>query len=246
MSPLTIIILLGIVVFVTHALEAVTGFGCTVLAFPFVIAITGDIGYTKIILSILAWLLALYFAITKFKNINWKQFLIISTLAGVGLPAGMLIFKSMDAVFLTKLLGGFIILSASIQLYKIYSPNVVMQSSFSFLNYLYLIAGGVVHGAFATGGPLIVLYSTKKITNKGEFRATMCLLWACLNSILIIQFLFDKKLTEKVTLELIQLLPFLLAGIIIGEIIHSRINEDLFRKIVFFMLFFVGLVMVII
>ncbi len=35
------ILLSGLTVFVTHALEAVTGFGCTVLALPFVTALIG-------------------------------------------------------------------------------------------------------------------------------------------------------------------------------------------------------------
>ena len=54
------LLLLSLIVFVTHGLEAVTGFGCTVLAFPFVIAVTGDIVFSKIILTILAWVLALF------------------------------------------------------------------------------------------------------------------------------------------------------------------------------------------
>ena len=161
------LLLLSLIVFVTHGLEAVTGFGCTVLAFPFVIAVTGDIVFSKIILTILAWVLALFFVITNFKKINWRQFILIAALAGVGIPVGILAFKNLNSALLTKILGGFIVLSAGIQIYKLYFQTTVQKFLQSV--HLYLILGGVVHGAFATGGPLIVLYSTKSLSTRESF-----------------------------------------------------------------------------
>lgn len=243
MSLFLILTLVGIVVFITHTLEAVTGFGCTVLAFPFVIAIMGDIEQAKIILSILAWLLALWFVITKFKSIHWKQFGIIVLLAGLGMPFGMVLFKSLDATVLKKILGVFIVVSAGIQLTKIFAPNSKIRSLPAFFQYNFLFLGGIVHGAFAVGGPFVVLYATKKIADKGQFRATLCLLWAMLNSVLMVQYFLEGKLTEKTGFELSVLTPFLAAGIVFGEIIHKKVDEELFRKIVFSLLLIVGIVM---
>lgn len=245
MSLLLMLSLVGLVVFITHTLESVTGFGCTVLAFPFVIAIMGDLERAKIVLTVLAWMLAAWFVITKFKQIHWKQFGIIVLLAGLGMPIGMLLFKSFDAMILKKILGGFIVVSATIQLVKLYMPNKV-RSLPAFFNYNFLFLGGIVHGAFAVGGPLIVLYSAKKIPDKRQFRATMCLLWATLNTVLILQYLFESKLTGKIGIDLSVLLPFLIAGIVLGEIIHNKVSEMLFKKIVFISLLVVGITMVII
>lgn len=244
MSMVEILLLVGLVVFITHTLEAITGFGCTVLAFPFVILLMKDLEQAKIVLSILAWVLAAYFVVTKFKQIWWKQFGIILLLAGMGMPIGMLIFKSLDAVLLNKILGIFIVLSAALQLFKCFVPGTKSYAIPRFAGYLFLFAGGVVHGAFAVGGPLIVLYSANKIPDKGQFRATMCLLWTTLNSVLIVQYFVEKKLTIEVGYDLLFLLPFLLAGIIAGELIHKKVSEMLFKKIVFASLFFVGLLMV--
>lgn len=246
MSFLTVILLLSLVIFITHSLEAVTGFGCTVLAFPFVIAITGDIGYSKIILSILGWLLAIYFAAVNYRRINWRQFAIIASLAALGLPLGILIFKNLDGDMLKRILGGFIVLSAGIQLYKLYNVRERKAARFNPLNYLYLFFGGIVHGAFATGGPLIVLYSAKKITNKGEFRATMCLLWSVLNTFLMIQYITDGALTPEIGITTAALIPSMVLSIVVGEKIHKKVNEELFKKIVFWLLLVVGVVMLLI
>lgn len=244
MSWITIILLVGLVVFITHALEAVTGFGCTVLAFPFVVYILGDVEQAKILLSILAWLLALYIAISKFKSINWRQFAVIALITGIGLPVGMYLFKSINPSGLKLFLGIVVIVSAGIQLYKLYFPKPASWQMPGWVSYIYLVAGGVVHGAFASGGPLVVLYSAKKLPGKAEFRATMCLLWATLNTILMVQFYLEDKLTVEVGKELLILLPFLIAGIFAGEAIHNRVNEMLFKKIIFVSLFVVGCFMV--
>ena len=266
-------LLVGLVVFITHTVESITGFGCTVLAFPFVIFLMKDLEQAKIILSILAWMLAAYFVVTKFRYINWKQFCIIILLAGFGMPIGMLIFQHLDTAILKKLLGIFIVFSAAIQLYKCFFGNrlkstqpsqihkdshgsnkirVHLQNLFylcanmllKYTGYVFLFAGGIIHGAFAAGGPLVVLYSAGKMPEKAQFRATMCLLWTALNTVLMIQYMLEKKLNLETGRNLLFLIPFLVAGIIMGEAIHKKVNEAFFKKIVFASLLVVGVVMV--
>ena len=274
---LEILLLAGLVVFVTHSIESITGFGCTVLALPFVIFLMKDLEQAKILLSILAWILAVYFVAAKFKSINWKQFGIILLLAGLGMPIGMWVFMNLDAVILIKLLGIFIVLSAAIQLYKCFfgirlintqpsqnhtdshgskkisfhlhnqcysDANRLVKQLHKVSGYFFLFAGGIVHGAFAAGGPLVVLYSAGKIPDKAQFRATMCLLWTTLNTALMIRFMLEKKLNLEVGRNLLVLLPFLVAGIIAGDAIHKKVNETLFKKIVFASLLLVGVVMI--
>ena len=150
-----------------------------------------------------------------------------------------------NAVLLTKVLGVFIILSATVQLYKSFVPATGTNSLPKWLGYTFLFSGGIVHGAFAVGGPLIVLYSSKKIVDKGQFRATMCLLWTTLNTVLMIQYLLEGKLTLAIGYDILFLLPFLAAGIFAGEAIHNKVSEILFKKIVFASLLLVGVTMLI-
>ncbi|MGL4369083.1 MAG: sulfite exporter TauE/SafE family protein [Spirochaetota bacterium] len=249
------IFLTGFVVFITHAIEAVTGFGCTVLAFPFVTALVG-IKEAKVILSIMAWLLAVYFVITKFKKINFRQFGIIVTFACLGMPIGIFLFNKFPADILKTILGIFIIVTSLIQLQKIFFPEM-RSITLHYSGYLLILFfGGIVHGAFATGGPFIVLYATRNLRDKGEFRATLCLLWATLNSILFVtdptfsSFFGSMKNTiiyaQPLSTDVIHvawMFPFLIAGIFAGECIHERVNPDLFKKIVFFVLLFTGIFM---
>ncbi|GHT69812.1 hypothetical protein AGMMS50239_37220 [Bacteroidia bacterium] len=248
LSIVEILLLAGLIVFITHALEAVTGFGCSVLAFPFMLFLMNDMEHVKIILTILAWLLAVYFATTKYRDIYWKQFAIIVLLSGAGMPAGMFLFKSLEPSLLVKSLGLFIVVSAAVQLYcsvsRVKTIPYFCATLSRGIGYLILFSGGIVHGAFAVGGPLIILYSTKKIPDKARFRATMCLLWTTLNTVLITHYFFQGKITVRIGYDLLFLLPFLTGGVIVGEIIHKRVSENLFKKIVFTSLLLVGMVMI--
>lgn len=255
MSPL-VFALVGFTVFITHALEAITGFGCTVLALPFVTALVG-VKTGVPILATLAWILALYIVATKWRYINMKEFGLILFFVGLGLPFGMLAFKNLDSRLLKKILALFITLSAAWQVYRRFTrPNkgnahcpaatetVLTQRSWGRLPYyLLLVIGGMVHGAFASGGPLVVLYASKALTDKGSFRATLCLLWTTLNTILLANYLWTGVFTAPIISGTAGMLPFLVAGIIVGEKIHYRVDGELFGKLIFLVLLATGLFM---
>ena len=236
-------LLSGCVVFLTHAIEAVTGFGCTVLALPFVTALLG----TKtgvVVLAVLAWLLAAYMVVTKRRHLNLKEYGIIVLFVGFGLPVGMYLFKTLDAALMKKILAVFILLVSAYQLGRgFFTSRKGPAFSSPVPYYALLVLGGIVHGAFASGGPLVVVYAARALKDKGEFRATLCLLWTTLNTVLLISFALNGLLNAE-TLGIIGLmLPFLGAGIYAGEKVHDKVNAEVFTKVVFGVLFASGLVM---
>lgn len=253
MSPT--ILLTGLVVFVTHGLEAITGFGCTVLALPFATILLGIVE-AKFLLAILAWALALYIAISKFKRIVWSQYAVILLFVGAGMPIGMYAFATLPRALLVKLLGAFITLSSAMQLWRLIAAPLLARRRGSaspgdaapasrprWFHFVLLFLGGIVHGAFASGGPLVVLYAARALPEKGNFRATLTLLWATLNTALIIGFANSGLFTSERWILLGEMTPFLLAGIVAGELIHNRIRGEIFTKLVFGTLFFTGIFM---
>ncbi len=241
------ILLSGLVIFITHTLEAVTGFGCAVLAMPFVTALLG-IRMGVMVITVLAWILALYFAVVKFRDIDWKQYFIITGFMLLGLPVGMYLFRSVDSSNLKLILAIFILAVSTYQLYRLgmnkkTKAPVVARSAFVY--YLLLMAGGVIHGIFSSGGPLVVLYASRQLQQKGTFRATLCLLWTTLNTIIIASYLIEGSFTAPIAKTTALLVPFVLAGIIAGEKIHDKVNERTFSLIVFGMLFLTAIFMLI-
>jgi uncharacterized protein len=255
-----ILALTGFVVFITYGLEAMIGFGGTVFALPFATFLLGIVE-ARFLLAILACTLDLYIAISKFKRIIWKQFGVILLFAGLGMPLGMYAFATLPRALLIKLLGAFITLTAAFQLWKlVVAPAIARRRDpqagveetgaaaaprIRWFHYALLFLGGIVHGAFAAGGPLVVLYAAKALPEKGNFRATLTLLWATLNTVLIVGFASSGMFTTARWTHLGEMAPFLVVGIVAGEIVHHRVRAEVFARIVFAILLLTGMVMMV-
>ena len=234
----------GLTVFITHALEAVTGFGCTVLALPFFTALFG-VRQGVMVLTILAWILALYMVISKRKQVDLRQYAIITGLMLCGLPVGIFLFRTSDVSALRIILAYFIVASASVQLLKLSGILRINKALPKPIAFALLILGGVVHGMFSSGGPLVVLYATTALPDKGRFRATLCLLWTTLNTIIITTYLIGGNLDKPALTTGVWMLPFLVLGIIAGEKVHDKVDAKVFSYIVFSMLLLTGLFMLV-
>lgn len=236
------ILLFGLVVLITHFLEGITGFGCTVLALPFCIMLVG-IKTAVPTLIILAWILAGYIVIIAFKDILWKEFIRIISFVVLGLPIGIWLFSRMPEGILKKILATFMILVSIRGLYVSFKGSGFKLQMPKLLLNAVLFLGGIIHGAFGTGGPFVVIYATKAIPNKNNFRATLCLLWFSLNTLIIVRNIMNGVITASVINLLLWTIPFLVAGMLLGNIAHNRVKDTMFVRTVYGVLLLSGIFM---
>ncbi len=242
------ILLSGLVIFCSFTLEAITGFGCTVMALPFVIALLG-MHNGVIVLTVLAMLLAMYIAIRNFRSINWKQYAIIVLLMLPGLFLGRRLQSLVDTKVLKMILAIFIMAVSGLRLLFMFLKKGKQEDKADrkvpWYSYLALLGAGVVHGLFSSGGPLAIIYTTAAIKEKNQFRATLCLLWTTLNIVLIATYLIDGSITAEIGKTILWLLPFMLAGIVLGEVVAKRVNDRIFTILVYICLLLTGIFMLI-
>ncbi len=238
-------------VFITHCLEGITGFGCTVLALPFVVLLLG-IKIAVPVLVILAWLLAGYIIIRSWKNIIWKEFLFIVLYVGIGLPIGLAMFEHLSPTILKIILAIFmigvgihgIIKTRAQKKILLEDPTKLPVPKKNLIMKGILILGGIIHGAFGTGGPFVVIYASKALQNKTLFRVTLCLLWFSLNTIMLAQWFFTGNILKKeIFYYTLYTLPFLITGMLLGDYLHHKVNEYYFKILVYIILFASGIVL---
>ncbi|HQK33245.1 MAG TPA: sulfite exporter TauE/SafE family protein, partial [Spirochaetales bacterium] len=153
------------------------------------------------------------------------------------------LFNSSQAV-IKKILASFIIVSAAIQLIKLLVLKTDRTVLPRWAGYLLLFAGGIVHGMFSSGGPFVVLYASGAIKDKSQFRASLCVLWSTLNTIIIVTYILKGRFSMQSFIDLGAAIPFLIGGIIIGEALHHKVNARTFSIIVFSMLLATGIIMI--
>ncbi len=242
-------LLIGLIYFAVNLLEGITGFGSIVIALPF-LSILLWIRVTVPMLCVTGLLMSGFLVIRSWKSFRWKEFSFIAWFAALGMPVGMIAFGKMSPAGLGILLAVFMIgiglHGVTGQLRNRKGPewlsNVPCRKTPAMK--ILLFCGGVVHGAFGTGGPFVVIYASRALPDKGLFRATLSMLWVVLN--------FSRLAVWGVTGELWNLqlwryvwgaLPFLAAGVLAGDFLHRRVNGFYFRLCVYGVLFLAGWVM---
>lgn len=240
-------LLLMLIFFLGNIVESVTGFGSTIIAVT-LLAHLYPIHYLVVVFIPLNIVLSLYFVLRYYYAIEhsllWKKIL---PLAGLGLPIGILIFNTVQNQILKVAFGIFVIGFSLYELFRILkTSNQVIPKQISLLkSAFFLISGGIMQGAYASGGPLIVYYASKKIFNKQSFRSTLSALWLVLNIFLVINYVLTGRINYATFKADIILLPMLVIGIVIGEWLHNRIPERIFRIFIFLLLLVAGASLVI-
>lgn len=236
------IFIFGLIVLVTHMLEGITGLGATVLALPFAILLFG-IGVAVPVLVILALFLSFYILAVSYRNILWKEYAKISLLAGLGLPLGIWGFSALSEKMLKILLAAFMLAVSVRGLYVTMKRPGRGSGVLRRLSPAFLVLGGGMHGAFSSGGPLVIVYATEAIPDKSRFRATLSMVWITMNLILLGQFAARGYVTPEVQRIALCALPFVIAGAVIGNRVHKRVRESTFVKMVYGILLVSGAVM---
>lgn len=233
------VFLFSLVVLITHLIEGITGFGCTVLALPFGVYLFG-LKTAVPTLVILALILALYVVISSYNYIIWRVYFRILFFMGLGLPVGLFLFSRFPEKNLKLILAVFMIFIGLRGLYMTFSGKQIFTNMPDIFLKILLFLGGCIHGAFGSGGPLAVIYATKTLPEKSNFRATLCLLWVTLNTVILIQDFKSGAITEEVLKLLLFLFPALVLGAFLGNVLHKKMDKSIFDKIVYSVLLLSG------
>ena len=99
-----------------------------------------------------------------------------------------------------------------------------------------ILGAGLMHGLYATGGPLLVYTIGRRVPDKAIFRSTLTVVWLLLNSALITYFVIDDRYTTGHLGNIAYLVGPVIIGIAIGERLHRALGGRRFRQLIFGML----------
>lgn len=104
----------------------------------------------------------------------------------------------------------------------------------------WLLAAGLVHGVYATGGPLLVYVVDRLRLPPRSFRATLAGVWLTLNLLLVAGFAARGRLEAASVATSAALAPCLALGLLAGHRVHTRLDPRRLRVGVLALLVVVG------
>lgn len=236
--------LLVLIVAVAFTIETALGFGATVVT----VAIGSMLAPIDEILPIFVPLnivLSAALVVRGLRAIAWRELTRrIAPLLIVGFPIGILIGRVAPEHLMKLGFGCFIVVLAAKELAPRSASAPVAPSPT--VERVMLLLGGVVHGAFATGGPLVVYVAGRRLgDDKAAFRSTLSMLWLVMNTVLVGTYAWSGRIT-RVSLSTTALLSIgLLAGLALGEVAFARVSAARFRVLVYGMLGIAGAVLIV-
>lgn len=218
---------LGAFIFLAYTLEAMTGFGSVVIALSLgaLVLPIKDMLPVLVALNIfmsgyLTWKLRAHIDRRLLLGLILPG-MALGTLFGVGLSPWL-----SDAA-LKQGFGVLIVWFALRELLRMGQGKPSGRTPL-WMTRLQIGAAGITHGLFASGGPLLVYALAGTELDKTRFRATLVCVWFSLNSLLTLTFLAKGSLAPALP-HIAAYLPLLAVGVLIGERLHHRIQEQHFR-----------------
>lgn len=179
---------------------------------------------------------SLYVLIRHRRHVRWR-FLGVGILPAMGLGSivGFALFAFQDSKGLQLMFGVIVLFLASMELWRMRS-NVVQKPLPRWLSLTALLGAGVIHGLFASGGPLAVYAVSRQLQVKEQFRATLCALWTVLNFALLVVYIPTNVVNTGTLVASGFLLISVVGGIVVGEWLHKLLHGKWFRGAVFVLL----------
>ncbi len=233
------LVLLGLIVFVSYTIQAMTGFGSIILAITF-----GSFFYpvkTMLPVLVLLDLMLNLYIVWKYVKIADKELLLkkILPLMIAGGVVGLSILHAY-AGNSKVLLGLFVTILAVFELVNYYKRPLKSEIRPEVAN-VFLFTSGVVEGMYASGGPLVVYVLNKLPIGKSVFRSTLALLWVLMDTFLFVGYLAMGIAGWRSFSTTLFLLPVVMLSLIWGEFFHFRVNEKKFKLVVLYILLIGGI-----
>lgn len=234
-------IYLALAVFVGSVTQAMTGFGAMIISltlaaifFPIPQVLPVLLGLSIPQMCLICW--------QNKAHINW-QLLGVGILVpmGLGMIPGLIIAEYMAGDALKIAFGVLIIALSTWQLYRMYASKVEQARMPSWQYNGVVFFSGIVHGIYASAGPMLAYAVTRLNVGKAEFRATLSMVWLSFNVMLTVAHIAKGNWQLDTVYNFLLLLPVVMLALFVGNRLHDKVDGQQFLTVVHIILIFSGI-----
>ncbi|MFE8698928.1 sulfite exporter TauE/SafE family protein [Cytobacillus sp. FJAT-53684] len=222
------------IILVASILQTSTGFGFSIMATPFLLMLflPQEAIQINIILSLIISLSLIWKIRSDIDFVILKRFTLGSI---VGVPFGILIFISIN-INVFKITVSILLLILTLLLMGNFKVKQTPYRDF-------VIGGlsGLLTTSIGMPGPPLLLYFTGTDTEKGKLRATTLAFYLFIYFISLITQIIFSGTDQIIWVSSLYAMPLVFIGLVIGQIIFKRINQQIFRIFTYILLSCTGI-----
>ena len=160
----------------------------------------------------------------------------IFPLALVGTISGAVLYDVFSNQILMKIFSIFLIIMAikSLLLDKLTIIHLLRQPL--------IFVGGIMQGIYGIGGPFTLLATKDLFASKSMLRSSLATYFIFFNLVRIVQFQLTGVMDYTEIFEMWWLIFPIFVAVFLGYIIHIKISEEIFKKVLNILLLFAGIV----
>lgn len=223
-------VLFAFAIFIANIIQGLTGFAGSLLAMPPSIKILGLIP-AKVAVNTFGLVSSAILFVKNFRKLEWKEAVKIILLMGVGLAIGMALTNIVEGNILLYIYAAFIILVA---LKEMFYKGALDFNEVGLI--IVLLLAGLFQGLFVSGGPLLIIYVSKKIKDTDAHRGTLGLIWIFMNAFMMVQQIAGGLFTPANVVNILIGLPAVFLGVWIGGRLARKLDRQKFLRIVYVLL----------
>lgn len=220
-----------LIVLIASIAQGLTGFGFALIAVPLLSLVLPFNQIVPIVvgLSLVSNLVMIW---RLYKHVELKKIWLLIVFGFIGIPIGGYLLLVSDGVIL-KISVGLLILGFAILLLR----RVTFPIRNEYLAYPTVgLLSGILNGSISASGPPLVLFLANQGKDQQVFKANLAFYSIFLNLSTIAVFYFNGTLDRAVASIIVQLLVIMIAGTGMGMAMARRIDQQMFRKLVIYLL----------
>lgn len=225
--------------FAGFVVGSLAGYGGNMLVLPGLAWLMGDVQAAVFTVLILGSVQAVHVALINLRHVDWPVLGSMVVWAGLGVPLGVAAARYLPE---RPLLAGLGVVIAASGLWRLLTPQPTGADNPAVRRSL-LLAGGVLQGAFASGGGPIVVAAQRTLPTKEAFRATLFAFWNVLNLLAAAGMLTAGGFRGRGSWTLVLLgLPVVVLANLVGDRLARRVPQAHFVRVVASLLVVAGIV----
>jgi uncharacterized protein len=230
----------ALVIFVASLVMGLTGFGIALVAMAFLPWVMSPVT-AVVVLTIYALVFSLVMVVPLRREVSPQALvdLLIGTV--VGTPLGVWVLATLPVTALNRLIGAVLVVIVAFEFFSALPARLAGRGWGLGAGFL----SGLVGGAVGTPGPPVILYATTQGWSPRVVKANVTSFFVVNQAVTLAAYWWAGLLTVEVTLATLVFALPALAGVGAGIALFGRIEPARFRRLVFALLLFSGLVLLV-